>query len=346
MFTHSWALFLLGLLPLLSLLAWFAARRRRLDLARFGHFPVMRGRLTRSRPGRWRAAAETAALFLVILGIAGPQWGRDGDQVAAPGRDLVAVLDVSRSMLAQDVLPNRLDRAKQALVDLSFSLQERGGHRLGLVAFAGQAKIVCPLTHDFDHFRIALAELEALLPPRDLALPAEGSVSGTRLGAALLQAVQAHDSRYRGYQEILLLSDGDDPARDDEWRTGAAAASEHGIPVHTVGIGSPDADSRIPVDEGTYLRHQGEYVLTRLREQPLEQLARSTQGNYIAARTQALPLGDVFRERLEDRAERDGELALPVLRQRYAWAFALALLLFAVDMAAGRWPSRMRRDPA
>src|SRR5262249_58131955 len=132
------------------------------------------------------------------------------------GRDLVVVLDLSRSMLARDVLPSRLERAGQALDDLSRAVERRGGHRLALVVFAARARIACPLTHDYDHFRQALAEQDAANPHPDIRPAGDDVQSGTRIGAALRLAVEAHDPHYRdhGTQDILLLSDGDDPAHD------------------------------------------------------------------------------------------------------------------------------------
>jgi Ca-activated chloride channel family protein len=208
------------------------------------------------------------------------------------------------------------------------------------VAFAGQARVICPLTQDFDHFRAALASLEASPLPRELAPPPQGPISGTRLGAAIQVAVRANNPRYRGYQDILMMSDGDDPARDDEWRAGAASAREQGIPVHTIGVGDPTGDSRIPIKEGEYLQHKGELVRTRLQETPLEQIAQWTGGTYTPARTQTLSLGELFRDRLENRAERDA--TLPLLRQRYAWFLGPALLLFALETAIGRWRRPVR----
>jgi Ca-activated chloride channel family protein len=273
----------------------------------------------------------------LILGIAGPQWGRDWQQPPAPGRDLVVVLDLSRSMLAADVLPSRQERAKQALTELSYVLQQRGGHRLGLVAFAARARLVCPLTHDYDHFRTALANLDAAQPHRDLRPGPAGAASGTRIGAGLRAAVEAQDPRARGYQDILLLSDGDDPARDNEWRAGAEEARQLEIPVHTVGLGDPNADSRIPLRADEYQRQNGQFVLTRLHEDVLREIAGRTRGSYTPARTQALALGDLLRDRLEARGPRDEmEDALPVYRPRYAWFLAPALSLLTLDLAAGR----------
>jgi Ca-activated chloride channel family protein len=254
---------------------------------------------------------------------------------AAAGRDIVVVLDMSRSMLAEQ--PTRFQRAKAALVDLSHEVQKRGGHRLGLVVFAGGARIACPLTHDYDHFREVLEQLDADELPEELRPESGGS--GTRIGAGLREAVlAAHDERYRGFQDILLISDGDDPARDEEWRGGISAARERGIPVHTIGVGDPDRAHTIP-SAGGPLVHGDKLVQTKLEGKPLEEIARLTGGTYTAAGTKALPLGELFRARIEPRAGRDDEDGLGMLqvyRQRYAWFLGPALALFTVEMALGR----------
>src|SRR2546423_762369 len=134
-----------------------AGRRGRPGLARLGPPGVIAGQVERP-PGRWRTGVGWAlGLAVLAAGTAGPHWGLGPPPPTAPGRDVVVVLDLSRSMLAQDALPSRLGRAKDALRELADAVQARGGHRLGLVVFAGQAAVVCPLTHDYDHFRAKLA---------------------------------------------------------------------------------------------------------------------------------------------------------------------------------------------
>src|SRR5207249_4884953 len=109
-----------------------------------------------------RTWLRRSALLLLICGIAGPRWGIAEEDSALRGRDLILVLDMSRSMLCQDVLPNRLARAITALDDLTRDVQRRGGHRLGLVIFAGRARLVCPLTPDYQYVRNVLAELDPI----------------------------------------------------------------------------------------------------------------------------------------------------------------------------------------
>src|SRR5262249_29861986 len=217
-----------------------AARRQRRALLRLGRLPALAALTERRRqwPGL-RLFCLSTALTILVLAIAGPQWGREQAVAGAHGRDLVVVMDLSRSMLADDVLSsdNRLAHAQKAVEELVENLKLRGGHRVALVAFAGRAKIICPLTNDYDHFLERLAYLDAEHLPPELR-PGPESASGTRIGAGIELAVEAHDPRFRGtqVQDILLLSDGHDPADDNEWaRVGIRAAQSAGIPVYTVG---------------------------------------------------------------------------------------------------------------
>lgn len=316
-------LWFLTAVPVLVALGVWSSRRRRLALARLGDAATVDMQLA-SRRG-WR---RLSGLCLLLgfgglgVGMAGPQWGRDWDQSAAPGRDVVVVLDCSRSMLAET--PSRLQRSRNALLDLADAVESRGGHRLALVLFAGKAQLACPLTHDYDHFRSKLDSLEALAQGRDLE-PRPGEKSGTRLGQALSLAAACDDPRWAETRDILLLSDGDDPARDAEWRNGSRVAVALGIRVHAVGIGDPNTASVIRLDSGP-LKYDGQLVRTRLEEAPLHEIAEMTGGSYTSARTRTLPLGSLYLDTIEHLPEReDSDDALPVYQQRYVWFLAPAL---------------------
>jgi tetratricopeptide (TPR) repeat protein len=378
---HPEALWLLALLPALASLALWSARRRRRALALLGGGLALH-RLTSGRRGLrfLRGACLGLGLVALVAGIAGPQWGQE-DTEAAHGRDLVVVLDLSRSMLAEQ--PSRQERAVKALRDLADAAERRGGHRLALVVFAAHARVACPLTHDYDHFRDALAQQDAAEPPPALRPHKGDPPTGTRIGEALRLAVSPRDARHErheaqpqagaaqeaqpapprrqpvqrqaaaqqgqqpegfgvrdpnfpGGQDVLLVSDGDDPAGDGEWATGAAAASKHHIPVYAVGVGDPEKSYPIPV-AGGYLKHDGKVVETRLREGPLQKIAGRTGGLYIPARTRPLPLGRWLREVIEPRKvpRPDEDDLLPVYRQHSAWFFGAALGLLALTLLIG-----------
>src|SRR5438093_641389 len=144
-FAHPVLIGLLVLLPVLGALGVWSRRERRRALARLGNVVTLETLLAARRRLRWlRGMCLLLGLASLVLGAAGPQWGRDWEQSAAPGRDLVVVLDCSRSMFAE--APSRLERARAMLLDLGRAVEKRGGHRLALVLFAGRARLACPLT--------------------------------------------------------------------------------------------------------------------------------------------------------------------------------------------------------
>jgi Ca-activated chloride channel homolog len=288
------------------------------------------------RPGGFRLVSLILLLLglgFLIVGMAGPKWGIGETPELAGGGDLVCVLDASRSMLAEDVLPNRFQRAKAVLADLSRTIQRRGGHRLGLVVFAARAQIVCPLTRDYDHFRTALDRIDATELPAELRAAGGRGPSGTRIGAGLTAAVEAQNAENRGFQDILLISDGDDPALDGEWYKGMQVAKSAGIPIHVVGVGDPVTGHPMPGLDGRPLQHDRKVVLTRLEEEPLEEIARSTGGSYISARTGEIALGAwIERQMSSSRSNIQDEDQLAVRKQRRSWFLGFALFVLGLDM--------------
>ena len=320
-FSHPWLLASLALLPVLWVAsALSAARRAKLLAAMAG--PATGGALARVRSGRWRRLSWGVGLVLLAAGAAGPRWGRDFSQSAARGRDLVVVVDCSRSMFAE--APSRLERAREALVSLAESLRRRGGHRLALVAFAGTARLECPLTHDLDHFRECVEGIDALVPDSTLG-------QGTRIGAGLTLAVESFAGRSHSARDILLLSDGDDPARDGEYRSGIALARSEGIAVHVVGIGDAGEPRRIP-DGTAWLKFEGRDATTRLEDAPLREIARRTGGRLMLAGASAFDIGEFFFDISAGGTEEDSPDALPVLRQRQQWFLVPALALLGVAL--------------
>jgi Ca-activated chloride channel family protein len=329
-FANPWALWLLAVPAGLGMLSLWSAWRRRRALARFGDAVSLESLV---EPPGWRMRVRglclSLGLSLAALGTAGPQWGRDRSLSAAPGRDLVVAVDCSRSMSAET--PSRLDRARAALLDLTDALTKRGGHRVALVAFAARAHLLCPLTHDYDHFREAVESLDMDLLAPDVG-PGPGDVSGTRIGAGLRAALAVFDDRWVEARDLMLLSDGDDPARDGEWRDGAEAARAAGAPVLVIGLGDPDEPTALRPG-GAVVTFEGKTVASRLEETPLRAIAETTHGEYIAARTRTLPLGQVYLEIVAGRPLRpDSDDALPVYRQHYEWFLGAAFALLAIAL--------------
>ncbi len=223
--------------------------------------------------------------------------------------------------------PSRLQRAQRMLVRLSQLTQQKGGHRLALVIFAAKAKLVCPLTHDYDHFREVVLKYD--LKHLDPSIwPDKNDVSGTRIGTGLLQAVEAHDQGDSETQSILLLSDGDDPVNEDDWRfIGVPDATHRAIPIHCVGIGD-ELEQTIPA-----AKFNSQPVKTKLNEEPLQDIAERTGGVYIHAGRSEIDADAIFRLTLSSGGLRDkGVDRLPVYRQQFAWFLtpAFVLLLGAI----------------
>jgi Ca-activated chloride channel family protein len=230
--------------------------------------------------------------------------------------------------------PTRLELGRRALLDLVAAVRQRGGHRLGLVLFAGQAQLACPLTQDYDHFTDTLELVSKAPLDPDLA-PGPGEASGTRIGLGLHKALQALDERSPGVCDILLLSDGVDPARDGEWQYGVDEAKLRGVAVHTIGLGDPSQDEAIVLPDGREVK-------TRLEESVLRDIAQQTRGSYFAAHTRPFPLGQVWAESLSQGTQRQESVdALPAQQARYRWFLlpAFGLLLLSV-LLSDRAPRR------
>ncbi len=340
-------LLVLLVLPVFALLNAHAARQRRRASDAAGRPAAVAGLLTRPRVGRrWIGLAYPTAWVALVLGLAGPRWGRSEEPGVAVGRDVVLVLDLSRSMLATDLSNStaRWEAGRNGFHDLIETLRRRGGHRVAVVVFAARAKVLVPLTTDYDHAAAVLDEIDGRHLTPDLR-PAPDAVSGTRIGAALLLAVGTHDPRFPGSQDIILVSDGDDPlgAVEEEWRRGSDAAGAASIPIYVVGVGDPTEQGQVIYVDGEPLEFQPredlppDWVRTRLDEEPLRRIAAETGGKYVAARKDTPRLGEFFRAAVEPNPSRTvSDDSIPQPKDRAAWFLAGALGLFLVGWLRGR----------
>jgi Ca-activated chloride channel homolog len=316
----------LGLLLIAA--AWKARRRAR--AAWVGNL------FTRLSPGddpgreRLRVALFMLGYALVALAMARPQWGGEMVMMKRRGIDVLVAVDVSNSMLAEDMRPNRLAAAKRAIADL---VGRMGGDRLGLIAFAGDAYTVCPLT--LDHGTVLL-QLESLSPTAV-------SFGGTNLEEAIRRARTSFVREERKYKALVIVTDGEstvgDPVRE------AQQAAEEGIVIYCIGLGSPDGQP-IPLrdDNGEvtgYRRDRnGQVVNSRLDTATLEQIAAAARGRAFRATPQGLELGTVFDELQGlEKKELQGQLATNY-EERYQWPLGMAALVLALEMLV---PNRRRR---
>ena len=271
---------LLSLLPLVMLLGWLLARARKLrravvDALGGGH-PTNRTQ---------RDALRLAAVVLGVLTLARPGYSPRLEPTTRTGRDVVFALDVSQSMLAEDVSPSRLDVAKQGVRD---ALKAMGNERAGLVVYAGSASVLCPLTYDYDFVRYML----------DQAQPRTVDFGGTTLQAAVEKAVdQVFVDGREGMQDLVVLTDGGDNGSKLEQMV--KLLDEKQVDVLLVGIGDSETGSPIPIldDEGNpkLLESEGSTVMTKLEDEALRDFTdKSTRVHYVAAGAQAFDLGVIY----------------------------------------------------
>jgi Ca-activated chloride channel family protein len=320
-------------LPVAIGLLLYASWRRRRALAQLGRSPLLRqGILLRPGVRRCKAICLLIGVSLLAVACAQPQWGDDPSPQERAGRDVILVLDLSRSMSAEQ--PSRHERALRGLRQLADTFEANGGNRVALVLFAAEPRMLFPLTQDYDHLRHALTRIEKHEIPA-LAAKDSSPVSGTRIGAALKLAADMGTAERVNRPVIVLLSDGDDPgAADEEWLEGVMAAKKKQIPVHTVGIGDPLEAHSIPAGKERLL-FEGQPVQTKLNEDLLREIAQRTGGTYLPAHGQTLPLGSLIQYLLDADAWREVQPspgALPVYQQRYQWFLLPAVLLFMVSM--------------
>lgn len=332
-FANIGMLYLLWLAPLVAAAWYMVSRRREAALNRF-MAPDLLARIG-PRPERWRLhwqmALFTAGVFLLIAALARPQWGMREEVVFQRGRDLMIALDVSRSMLARDVHPSRLARAKLDLRDL---LKELKGDRVGLITFRGKAVMRCPLTTDYAFFVQSL----------DSADPEAAPAGPTSLGDAIRKALDSFEGDLGSHKALVLVSDGEDLAGDA--RQAAESAKEKGVAIFTVGLGNPDG-SRIPEGDngGAYLKFQGSDVVSRLDNETMRIIAETTGGAYVPVGTANVNLGTLYRDhlsRIQAREMDESTRRRHIERFQYFLFPGLLLMLGAAFLSRGRIVTGLR----
>ena len=277
-FQQPWMLLLLlVVLPLAGVLR-HARRRRRVVLEEMG---------TGELPpfARWRDWSRLAALVLMVIALARPGFDPQRHSVSQSGRDVVFVLDVSRSMLAEDASPNRLEAAKNGIRD---ALDAFSTERVGLVIYAGSSNILCPLTYDYNFVRYML----------DQATTRAVDFGGTILLSAVEKSIDSVLMEGRGgMHDLVVLTDGEEHGAQNE--RVAELLEENGVGLLLVGIGDPSAGSRIPVTDSegkrTYVKYQGDFVTTRLKDKELGELVRGIdQASYHSVGASSFDLAGLY----------------------------------------------------
>jgi len=315
-----------AVVALVALLAWLELRGQS-ALARFLS-PMMLIRLS-DRPSLSRRIVKLglilATLVLGVVALMRPQ--SHGAEMVSSRRvssDIMVVLDVSKSMLAEDAAPNRLARARAEIIELVDQLQ---GHRVGLVAFAGRASVLCPLTPDYGFFRMILRAVDTNSVGR----------GGTRIGEAVRKGVAAFGPG-SGARLILLITDGED--HDSYPREAAGKAAEAGIRIAAIGFGSEDGSEITLTDPETGARRvledgNGLVVRSRLDGELLREIALETDGVYVPAGTAALDLESVVDAHVKPIMRQTETVERAVAVERYHWFIAASLVALCGAIRVG-----------
>ncbi len=314
---------LLLALPFIAGFYLYAFRRKRKAMARFAEIEMLKKlTLNISHIRQYFKAFLLLSIFLFgTLALIRPKWGTKPTLIKRRGLDVVIAVDVSLSMYAEDIKPNRLKKAKQ---EISHFIDQLSGHRVGLVAFAGEAFPQCPLTLDYSAAKIFLD----ILGPDLIATP------GTAIGSAMEKSLGLFDPTERKYRVLVLLTDGEDhTGKVEQW---AEEASKQGVTIFTVGIGSSNGVP-IPIKDKygniTYKKdRKGNIVSTRLDEVMLQKVAMTTDGKYFHAAPGQFKLNKVLDEinKMEKR-ETEGEKFIQ-FEERFYIPLAIALLLLILEM--------------
>jgi len=314
---RPWLWPFLLLLPVLWLALWGALRHARAGIAAYG--ATLRERVP--RPGG-RASLLTALAALLLLSFMNPQLGTEQVRVERKGLDVIFCLDTSRSMLARDAEPTRLGRAKRDIQTMLPLLV--GGDRVGLVAFAGEARLVVPLTHDADSFRYLAEQVDTETVHK----------GGSDLAAALRKALDLAEDGEEATTVILLLTDGEDLT--GAGRQAAEEVASRGITLHAIGYGSTRG-SKITIvqDEGeAFLKSSaGDEVVSVLDADGLRRMAETAGGEFLRADVMPLPLVELKHKRIDPMLKRSYDAGEDEVRKtRFQWVLLPGVLLLLLEI--------------
>ena len=261
------------------------------------------------------------ALIFSVLALMRPQSDPEIQFTKQSGRDLIFVMDISRSMLAKDLKPNRLERGKQLVLDV---IEVLNGDRVALIVFAGKTLIKSPLTHDYVYFKNSLQKIS----PDDVIL------GSTHIGDAIRDVTQKlflnNNSKFK---DVILITDGED--HDSFPIEAAEAAAELGIHIHTVGLGSPKG-SIIPIkieQRTEILRHNDKIVRSKLDEKTLRKISKITQGIYVPVQTKQVNLAALYKKYIGNKQKKQISFKeTTIWKERYQYFLVISILLLMLEL--------------
>lgn len=284
-FAHPELLYLLIVIPLLIVFYVVMVKRKKQAIAVFGNPELLKPLmpLLSFKRGSWKFVMWMLALFFVIVGVAGPQFGSKLQQVKKKGVELMIALDVSNSMMAQDIKPSRLEKAKMAIARM---VEKLSNDKIGLIVFAGDAYVQLPITTDYSSARLFLSGINSDIVP----------VQGTAIGSAIDLAARSFTPETETSKAIIVITDGEN--HQDDAVEAAKKAHDKGIVIHTIGMG---LEQGAPIPEkghsGQFMKDgNGNVVISKLDEETLRQIAKAGEGLYVRASNTEVGLTQLFDE--------------------------------------------------
>lgn len=319
---NTYFIYAFGIIPLLLLALWFVRRWRKNALKSFGEIKVIQQLFPDVSITKriWKIVLYLVAFTLLIIGLINPQVGTKLEEVKRKGADLMICLDVSNSMKAEDLLPNRLEKSKQALSKLIDKLE---GDRIGIIVFGGEAYVQLPITTDYSAAKLFLESISTDLIP----------TQGTDIGKAIEMAMTSFGKDEGKNKAIVIITDGEN--HDQNALDAAESAVEKGVTIHTIGMGSAEG-APIPVYKGNVREgfkkdKDGNTVVTKLNEQMLQELSLAGNGIYVRATNSDAGLNNILdaidkleKKQFESKMYSDYE-------DRFQWFIAGAFLLLLID---------------
>lgn len=315
---YLWGLLII---PLLTLFFIWSRIARRKALQKFGHKEIISQLMPFSSKNRpfFKFMVLMLALVFFIAGIARPQFGSKLKTVKREGVELIIALDVSNSMMAEDIQPNRLERAKRAIARLVDRLKD---DKIGLIVFAGDAYTQLPITSDYNSAKLFLNSVNTQIVPKQ----------GTAIGTSINLAIRSFTPNGDANKAIIIITDGEN--HEDDAVSAAQDAVKNGIIVHTIGMGLPSG-SPIPVLRGgqtDYLKDRdGNVVVTKLNEQMLEQIAAAGEGIYVRANNAQIGLNALFDEIGKMEKEEMESRTYSEYDDQFQYFFAAGLFLLLLE---------------
>ena len=329
MFAKPYMFNALFLVVVLALALYLMAKERRRRIHRFVDkklMPQIAGSSSR-RKHIIKDVLLVAVFVFSVMALARPQWGFEWQDVRREGLDIFIAIDTSKSMLTEDVRPNRLERTKLAVKDL---LKKLKGDRVGLIAFSGSAFLACPLTADYGGFLLSLDDLNTSTIPR----------GGTNIGQAIQEALKGYEDVPAKFKVVVVLTDGENWEGDPvQW---AGVAAQKNIHIYTIGIGTKEGELvRTLNDKGEYefiKDEQGNFIKSRLNESILKEIAAASGGAYVRSSGAEFGLDYLYESQLSRLERRNIESRVEKkYHERFEFPLGLALVcLLAQTLLSGR----------